>query len=144
MQKRNILEDDMHRILAKSDEQNTDDLEPEQGIHAGDEPAPLQDIYVYIVREHDDEAPGQPEDGGVIETTLAPKKPSLLAIATCIFALLLPLASIAFQLYLAFHPFIATITILPKSQQVTLSETLQLGRLLHPVTLRKSATAKTT
>src|SRR5258708_9404429 len=93
MQKRNILEDDMHRILAKSDEQNTDDLEPEQGIQAGDEPAPLQDIYVYIVREHDDEAPGQPEDGGVIETTLSPKTPSLLSLATCNFAPLLPLAA---------------------------------------------------
>jgi hypothetical protein len=144
MQKRNTLEKDMHRVLVNSDEPNTDGQEPERGIPSIDEPAPLQDIYVYIVREHDEEEPDQPEDGGVIETTRAPQKPSLLALLPFVFALLLTGSSIALQLSLAFHPFIATITIIPKSQQVTLSETLHLGRLLHPVTLSESATAKTT
>jgi len=138
------MHEEVNSILARMDGSGEqEDQEPEQGIHAVDGPSPLQDIYVYIVREHDEE-PGQPDDAGVIETTLAPQKPSLLAIAIWFFALLLPLASIAFQLSVAFHPFIATIIILPKSQQVILSETLQLGRLLHLVTLRKSATVKTT
>jgi Baseplate J-like protein len=143
MQKRNTLEKDMHRVLVNSDGSNTDGQEPEQGIPSIDEPAPLQDIYVYIVREHDEE-PDQPDDAGVIETTLAPQKSSLRALIPFVFALLLTGSSIALQLSLAFHPFIATITILPKSQQVTLSETLQLGRLLHPVTLSESQTVNTT
>jgi len=143
MQKRNTLEEDMHRILAKSDEQNTDGQEPEQGIPSIDEPAPLQDIYVYIVREHD-EAPDQPNDAGVIETTLAPKKPSLLTIAIWFFALLLPLASIALQLSLAFHPFIATVTIVPQSQRITLTGTVHLGRVIAPLTVSQSQTIPTT
>jgi len=120
-----------------------EDQEPEQGIHAGEEPVPLQDIYVYIVREHDEE-PDQLSADGVVETTLARQKPPLRAIAMWFFALLLPLSSIAFQLYVTFHPFIATITILPKSQQVTLSGSMQLGRLLNPITLSDSQTVPTT
>jgi hypothetical protein len=140
----NDIHEEVTGILARMDRSaEQEDQEPEQGIHAGEETAPLQDIYVYIVREHDEEL-DQPADDGVIETTLAQQKSSLLAIALWFFALLLPLSSIAFQLYLAFNPFIATITIVPKSYQVTLSGTLQLGRLLNPITLSESATAKTT
>jgi len=111
---------------------------------AGSEPAaPIQDFYVLIVREHD-EAPDQPKEEGIVDITRARQKPPLLAIALWFFALLLPLSSIAFQVYLAFNPFIATITIAPKSYQVTLSGTLQLGRLLNPITLSESQTVPTT
>ena len=43
-----------------------------------------------------------------------------------------------------FTPPIATVTIIPKSQTVTLSGTLQLGRLLSPLTLSQSQTVPTT
>jgi len=138
----NHLQEEVNRIVAGMDNQNEqDDLE--QGISPIDEPAPLQDIYVYIVREHD-EAPEQPQEEGIIETTLAPHKPSLLAIAVCFFALLLPLASIIFQLSLALNPFTATVTIFPKSQQIVFNGTLQTGRILAPITLSQSQTVPTT
>jgi hypothetical protein len=140
----NDIHEEVTSILARMDGRGEQDgHEPEQGIPSIDEPAPLQDIYVYIVREHDEEL-DQPADDGVIETTLAQQKSPLLALVTVLFALLLPLASIALQLYLAFHPFIATITIHPKSHQVTLSGTVQLGRLLQQITLRESQTVPTT
>jgi len=138
------MHEEVTSILARMDGSGEQDGHEPTPPSPPESTEPVEDIYVFIVREHD-EAPDQPEDDdAVIDTTLAPKKPSLLALAIVFFALLLPLASIALQLFLAFHPFIATITILPKSRQVTLAETLQLGRLLHPVTLSESATAKTT
>jgi len=118
-----------------------DEKAPEQSIPL-EGPEPIQDIYVLVVREH--EEPDQPHETEIIETTLAPKKPSLLAIAVCFFALALPIASITFQLYIAFNPFTAIVTILPKSHQVALSGTVQLGRIVSPITLRESQTVATT
>ena len=54
------------------------------------------------------------------------------------------LASTALQLYLAFNPPIATVTLVPRSQTITLSGMLQLGRLLHPITISQSQTTLTT
>src|SRR5207248_10256245 len=42
------------------------------------------------------------------------------------------------------NPPIATVTIIPKSQQVTLNGTLQLGRVLPPLTISQSQTTATT
>jgi VCBS repeat-containing protein len=60
------------------------------------------------------------------------------------FSLFLIVTTLAFQLYCIANPPIATITIMPKSQTVTLSGTLQLGRVLPPLTLSQSQTAPTT
>lgn len=88
-----------------------------------------------------------------IETTLASemKQPAveqepvdLPVIGTCLFGLLLVLSCIAFQVYLLFHPPTTTVTIIPTSQTVTLSGTLQVGRLLSPLTLSQSQTVPTT
>ncbi len=132
-----------------------DDLE--QGMSAIDEPAPLQDIYVYIAREHDEEAlqvidsaaPGAPERAQ--DTPTHDQKPTIsrkesAVIAWCILSLaaILPLASLLFQCYLILHPFTATIAIIPKSQQIFFNGTVQLGRMLAPTTLRQSQTVKTT
>ena len=54
------------------------------------------------------------------------------------------LASMMLQVYVLQNPPIATLTIFPKSQQVTLTGTLQLGRLLHTITLSQSQTTPTT
>lgn len=118
-----------------------DERAPQQSIPI-EGPEPIHDIYVLVVREH--EEADQPEETEIIETTLAPQKLSLIVLATCFFALLLPIASIAFQLYVAFNPFTAIVTILPKSQIVTLSGTVQLGRIVAPLTLRASQTVATT
>jgi len=141
MQSNNIQEE-VNSILARMDGNGGEDEQaPKQSIPI-EGPEPIQDIYVLVVREH--EEPDQPHETEIIETTLAPKKPSLLAIPVCFFALLLPIASIAFQLYVAFNPFTATVTILSKSQQVALSGTVQLGRILSPITLSHSQTVPTT
>jgi hypothetical protein len=138
------MHEEVNSILARMDGSGEqDDHEPEQ-TSPPESTEPIEDIYVLVFREKDEEEPDQPADDEVIETTIAHHMPSLLAIAIWFFAILLPLASIAFQLSLAFHPFIATITILPKSQQVTLSGTLQLGRLLNPISLSESQTVPTT
>src|SRR5207248_7333229 len=54
------------------------------------------------------------------------------------------LSCITFQVYEILNPPIATITIIPKSQQVILNGTLQLGRLLQPITISQSQTVATT
>lgn len=54
------------------------------------------------------------------------------------------LMSIVFQLYLIINPYTVTVSLLAKSQQVTLTGTLNLGRALNPITLSQSSTANTT
>src|SRR5437016_4757813 len=138
----NNIQEEVNSILARMDGNGGEDEKaPEQSIPI-EGPEPIQDIYVLVVREH--EEPDQPQETEIIETALATQKPSLLAIAVCFFALALPISSIAFQLYLAFHPFTATVTILPKSQVVTLSGTVQLGGILSPITLTHSQSVPTT
>jgi Baseplate J-like protein len=140
----NTIQEEVTSILARMEGSAGQDGHEPTPPAPPERTEPVEDIYVFIVREHD-EAPDQPaDDDAVIETTLAPQKPSLLALLPFVFALLLTGSSIALQLFLAFHPFIATITILPKSQHVTLSGTVQLGRLLQQITLSQSQTAPTT
>jgi Baseplate J-like protein len=54
------------------------------------------------------------------------------------------LATLAFQLYCIANPEIATVTIVPKTKQVTLSGTVQLGRVLPPLTISQSQTEPAT
>jgi len=152
----NHLQEEVNRIVAGMDNQNEqEDLE--QGISLIDEPAPLQDIYVYIVREHDEEvlrvidcaAPGAPERAQDTSTqdhtpTRSGKTSTVLAWCTLSLAALLPLASLLLQFYLILHPFTATIAIIPKSQQIFFNGTVQLGRMLAPTTVRQSQTVPTT
>jgi hypothetical protein len=135
------MQEEVNSILASMD--TTGEQDDQEQTSPPESTEPIEDIYVYIVRDHEEE-PDQPADDDVIETTLAQQKPSILALFPFFFALMLTGSSIAFQLYLALHPFTATVTIVPKSQQVTLSGTLQLGRLLHPITLSESQTVPTT
>ncbi len=88
-----------------------------------------------------------------IETTLAPetKHPDaerapvdLPSIGMCLFGLSLVLSCLAFQVYLLFNQPTATVAIIPMSQTVTLSGTLQLGRVLAPITLSQARTIPTT
>src|SRR2546423_1858605 len=127
--------------------QRLNDTNHEGAMHQEEPPQPTEDeepeetIHVYFVRERDN-----PQDQ-VIETTLAQQIPhpsSLLTAATLFFCLCLPLSSILFQLSLAFSPPIATVTVIPNTQTVTLTATVSLGRLVHPITLSQSQTTPTT
>jgi hypothetical protein len=111
----------------------------------------IQDIYVYIVREQEDVAEDQAQ---VVDSTTAVPTHSapvslqqdsfLSAYLFVCFSLFLILSTLAFQLYCIANPPIATVTIIPKSKQVSLSGTVQLGRLLHQITISQSQTTATT
>jgi len=113
---------------------------PDDSAQPTIEDEPVETIHVYFVRERDE------QHEAVVESTLAsPQQPaSVVTAAMLLLCLLLPLASILVQLVLAFHPPIATVTIIPKSQTVTLTGTVQLGRLLNQITISQSRTTKTT
>ncbi len=66
------------------------------------------------------------------------------AILTVSFYLFLILASLLVQSSLPLNAPTATVTIIPKSQAVTLTGTLQLGRVIAPITLSQSQTVPTT
>jgi hypothetical protein len=136
MQQKQILEDQINHILASMDGEDTQPLKPEE----------IETYHVYptnggilIVREDE-----EPEDNRTIETTLAKKKPDFPAYLLCIFYGFLILSCLAFSLSLAFFPPLVTVTIVAKSETLTLSGTLQLGRLLSPLTISQSQTVPTT
>jgi hypothetical protein len=66
------------------------------------------------------------------------------AILTVSFYSFLILSGLLLQSSLSFNSPTATVTLIPKSQQVTLTGTLQLGRLLNSLTLSQSQTVPTT
>ena len=86
----------------------------------------------------------EPEDQMIDATPPQHKPSSSFTYAAVLFAFMLPLSAILFQLYLIYNPPIATVTIIPETKQITLNGTLQIGRLLHPITLRESQTIQTT
>jgi Baseplate J-like protein len=81
----------------------------------------------------------------VDSSPVLPQKTSCLpAYVVCYFYLLLIVSTLVFQVYCMANPPIVTVTILPKSQQVVLEGTLQLGRLLSPITISQSQTVPAT
>ncbi len=65
-------------------------------------------------------------------------------IGVLLLGLLIPFFCIALQLYFIVNPYTVTVALLARSQQVTLTGTLQLGRALNPITLSQSQTVPTT
>lgn len=147
----NRLEDELWSIVARMDNEAHHNLEQDLPGTTEQEAAPephtqtpgeIQDIYVLILKEQEEEE----NEGQVVESTLVPlQQPSMLpAYAICCCYLLLVVSTLAFQLSCLFNPPIATVTIVPKSQQVTMTGTLQLGRVLHPITISQAQTVLTT
>ncbi len=100
-------------------------------------------IHVYFVRE--EKAPQI--NVRVVESTppgSPQSKSDLPAYTTILFFIFLIFSCLALQLYLVFNPSTASVTLVPRAQTVTLSATVQLGRLLNPLTLRQSQTVPTT
>jgi hypothetical protein len=149
------LEEEVRRVIANMDnEQNSQ--EPRQTRQEQDVPGtteqdkePADTIHIHyfpdaiVIHKEGEETP-QPDN--VVEATLVkPKQPPVyIAYAICSFYLFLILSCIAFQVYEILNPPIATVTIIPKSQIVTLTGTLQLGRVLNPITISQSQTVATT
>jgi hypothetical protein len=134
----NNLEDDIKAIVSGMDNQeNKDSTEPPQ--------QEIQDVYLLIVRETEALAEDQSK---VVESIPAPVRTQqdsfLSAYMFVCFSLFLILSMLTFQLYCVCNPPIATITIIPKSQQLTLNGTLQIGRLLSPITISQAQTVATT
>jgi len=139
----NRLEDEIQRIVQRMDNENEQREET---------PAPKQDeeeihdIYVLIVREREEEE----DQAHVVDIEPAipqppPPQPFDYVTPCIVLICCLPiLASIMLQVYMFLNPPIATVTIVPKSQTVTLTGTLQLGRLLNPITISQSQTVSTT
>src|SRR5690348_4511851 len=133
------LDDQVRHMVASMDER--EQHEPEIYIELP-HPDEIQDIYVLIVREQD-EAPEQTPVAA--STPVPPQKISFLpAYALCGLYLMCILATLAFQLSCIVNPPLATVTIIPKSQTVTLAGSLQLGRVLQPLTISQSQTVPTT
>src|SRR5258708_1811513 len=65
-------------------------------------------------------------------------------IGALLLGLLIPFFCIALQLYFIVNPYTVTVSLLAKSQQLTLTGTLNLGRVLNPITLSQSQTVPTT
>ena len=116
------LEGQINRILAGMDEQGNQEpdteLPPEataRSTRASDE---IQDVYVLVVRDRERATVEPP--GDAIETTLAPENADtsepfdIGALSTGLLFLFLVFSCLALQLYLAFNPFIATVTIMAK------------------------------
>ncbi len=135
----NSLEDEVRKVLEKMG----DEQEPETKIAGSQTSEEIQDVYVFVVREGREET----EESQVIESIPPTKRTQRFEYSTLWIVLLcsLPmLMSIAVQLFVLFNPPIATVLLVPRSQTVSLSGTLQLGRIIAPITLSQSTTALTT
>jgi Baseplate J-like protein len=107
---------------------------------------PEEIIDVYFIPRMEPEEPEEPEED-VVEAIPAqsPQRTStLFTLATVFFCVGLLLSSILFQLYLAFNPPIAVVTLVTDARTITLTGTVTLGRLTHAITLYQSQTVPTT
>ena len=134
----NNLEEQAHKLPGGMNERTGQEVET--GIPGNEATDGIQDIYVLIVREHEEEE----EQAQFVDSVPAKNKPEYMAfLPVCVF-LLATVSSLTFQLYCIVNPPIATITIIPKSQSVTLTGTVQLGRVLPPLTISQSQNTATT
>jgi hypothetical protein len=151
MQQQHERNSDIERFLqslnsednAEHDADSPKEEPPQPNTQPGAEEDIQETIHVYFVREET----ALQKDVRIIESTppgRPQQHPDPAAYTTFLFALLLPLSCLAFQLYLVFNPPTVTVILVPRSQTVTLSGTLQLGRVVAPLTLSQSQTVPTT
>ncbi len=161
--KQSRYSEEVNRLLAKLDGYYQENTEPELETPIPDTQEPIQDVYIqYIFIEREEEE----DEHDIIDSTLTepdtnvPYAPTIQPLTNtqardektsrhvglCMMSLLLflCLASIAFQLHLILNPPIATIILIPKSQTISLTATVQLGRVIPPTTLSQEKTVPTT
>ncbi len=130
------IDEQVRSVIVRTYNQKYQEPDPDTENQTGE----MQDVYVLIVREREEAAAITVE-----ATPLPAQKISLLpAYAVCGLYLLCILVTLAFQLYCIANPEVATITIVPKSQVISIAGTVQLGRLIPPLTISQSQTAPTT
>ena len=156
--------EEVTKLLASLDGQQ-EKTEPHPATPIPDTQEPIQDVYIqYIFIEREAEEDEQAIiDSTLIETesdtnvpftpppqpltkTQARDEQTSKHVGLFMMSLLLFLcfASIALQLHFILNPPIATIILIPKSQTLSLTATVQLGRLLPPTTLSQEKTVPTT
>ena len=79
-----------------------------------------------------------------LTTKPAPQPALNVTIGVLLLGMVLPLLCIAVQLYFMLNPYTVTVTLYTRSQQVSLTGTLQLGRVISPLTLSQSQTVPAT
>lgn len=137
---RETIEEHVQKLHLGMDERS--EQEQEAGDRENEAADSTQDIYVLIVRER--------EEGGeftqIVDSipVFSHKTSFLPAYAICGLYLFCILTCLAFQVYCIFNPPIATVTIVPKSQTVTMTGVLQLGRVLQSLTISQSQTVPAT
>jgi hypothetical protein len=115
----------------------------------GDGGEQVETYHVYpvpggmVILKEDERKSDQDIDNGEVLPPL-PASSLVLAVITACVATLSVLLPLILQLYLICYPPIATVTLVPKSQEVTLTGTVQLGRLIAPLTISQSQTVPTT
>ena len=139
----NNLDDEIRAIIAGTDAQQS-----EQESVAQASQKEIHDIYVLIVREQEEEHTQVVDSTPIVSTQPAPitvqhdSFVSAYLFVCC--SLFLIFATLTFQLYCMTSPLVATIIIIPTSQHVTLSGTMQLGRVLPLLTISQSQTTSAT
>ncbi len=146
--------DEVNKILARLEKEGNLDQEPKTAIPEAGAPEDVEDIYVLIIKENPDLEDAQVIDSvaEALDTTPLPTQPapqptpngSTGIFVFGVFLILLCLMSIMFQFSLIMNPFTAHVALVARSQQVSLTGTLELGRVLTPITLSQSQTAQTT
>jgi hypothetical protein len=135
MQQQN-LNNQIERLLRQlSDEQTGTMSQDDQSTD--EEPEEIIDVY-FVKRE---------PKITVVDATPprnTKKLSQLFTYAILFFAFFLPLSAILFQMSLILNPPIARVTIIPTVQTFTLKGRVQIGRLIHSVTLSQSQIVSTT
>ena len=142
--------DEVNKLLAGlDDDENKQKREPESNIPPS--PEPIREIHYIFVREEDEDTQGFVIDSEVsdLDTAPLPTKPqpqpvSNAAIGVWLFGLLVPLFCIAVQLYFIVNPYTVTLILDARERQIALNGSLQLGRVINPITLSQSASGPAT
>ena len=140
----NHLEDELQRIEESMDIQNNSQHQNTPEI-TEQETGPEETIHIHYFPDAIVILKDEGQALVVDSTPVLSQKTSMMpAYAICCFYVLLLGSTLAFQLYCIVNAPVATITIIPKSQQVALSGTMQLGRVLPSLTISQSQTTATT
>ncbi len=97
-----------------------------------------------VTRQEDEESELSDLDTAPLTTKPTPQPVTNAFIGALLLGLLVPLFCIALQLYFIANPFTVTVTLAAKTQHLSLTGTLQLGRALNPITLSQSQSVQTT
>ena len=140
--------DEVNKLLAgldddeKTQKRGDSDIPPTPGIK--------REIHYIFVRETDDDTEDHVVDSEVSNLDTAPLQPkqsnprpapiTYALVGTLLLGMFIPLLCLAVQINLIVNPYTVTVTLLAKSQQISLNGTLQLGRMISPVTLSQSQT----